>query len=174
MKRRDVIKYLFITGSSVWLLPACTNETANTEGRFLNTSQQDLLEDLAETIIPSTNTPGTKALGLHHFINKMMLDCRNPDDQKIFKAGLNKFEDFIKKQKGISWVKLNATEKQEMLNDIVSDRKADEDIRACIKSIRELTVTGYRNSEYYLTKVQGYKIIPGHFYGCVKVNDKAL
>ena len=158
---------MFITGSVAWLFPECAGEPGSPEA-FLNSAQQKLLEGIAEAIIPSTDTPGSKTLGLPLFISKMMSDCRSPEEQKMFKSGLNKFTGFIKQQKNASWTELTVLKQQAMLNDIISKEEGDEDIRTCIKNIRGLAVTGYLSSEYYLTRIQQYQLIPGHFYGCVK------
>lgn len=173
MKRREAIRYLFITGSTVWLLPGCVSKSENT-GQLLNASELELLTDIAETIIPSTNSPGTKELGIQYFISKIVSDCRPPDYQKKFIAGLNTFEDHIKKSTGEKWSALNNERRQKALSGILLAEKGNENVRNCIKEIRELAIKGYKNSKYYLTKVQEYKIVPGHFYGCVKVQKEAV
>lgn len=170
MNRRKAIRYLFITGTAVWAFPSCVSESARGEGQLLSSSQQKLLEDLADAIIPSTTSPGAKELGVHHFIEKMLQDCRGPEYQNSFKAGLDKFQDFAKNKKNKGWASLSGEEKQQLLEYGASSENKDADIRTCINGVRELTITGYKSSQYYLTKVQEYKLVPGYFHGCVEIS----
>ena len=171
MKRREAVRHLFIIGSAVWLFPRCNGKQGNLK-QLLKLSELELLTDIAETVIPSTDTPGAKALGIQHFINKIITDCRSPEYQKQFVASLNAFEYHIKKNTGERWSALGVEKREKVLNNIW--KGGDETVRHCIKEIRELTIKGYKNSEYYITKVQKYKISPGHFYGCVKVKKEIV
>ncbi|MGC4231771.1 MAG: gluconate 2-dehydrogenase subunit 3 family protein [Niabella sp.] len=171
MKRRIAIRYLFITGGAVWLFPQCIGKGGASGESFLSEQELSLLADIADTIIPSTTTPGAKELGVQHFIHKMVTDCRSADYQQAFKAGLKAFESTVKANSGKAWSRQNSLEKEQTLKSIASDSVADKNVKTCIKGIRELTITGYRHSEYYVTKVQKYNMIPGHYNGCVKVNE---
>ncbi len=172
MKRREAIRYLFITGSAVWLFPACGSSSENAS-QVLSISELDLVTDIAETVIPSTGTPGAKELGIQHFIHKMISDCRSAAYQKDFIAGLHAFKDHIKKNTGNNWAALTTEDRQRALNGIVLKNGGNKTVQNCVKEIRELTINGYKSSEYYL-KIQDYKLVPGHFYGCVKVKKNIV
>lgn len=72
-------------------LPAWANswtaETVRSTRQLLARQQADLLADMAETIIPATDTPGAKALNVHQFIQKMIKDCYEPKAQQTLRTG---------------------------------------------------------------------------------------
>jgi hypothetical protein len=39
-------------------------------------------------------------------------------------------------------------------------------------TLRKLTIRGYMNSEYVMTKLTNYEMAPARFYGSVKINNK--
>ena len=47
-----------------------------------------LLDEIAETILPTTKTPGAKAAKVGQFMTVMVNDCYEAPDQKIFHEGL--------------------------------------------------------------------------------------
>lgn len=55
--------------------------------------QQDMLADLADTIIPETSTPGAKAAGVGPFIKMMLEECYPEDAQNVFAKGLKEIDD---------------------------------------------------------------------------------
>jgi hypothetical protein len=47
------------------------------------------------------------------------------------------------------------------------NKSADDAISFFYQGTRGLTIEAYTTCEYYLTKIRGYKMIPGKFQGCV-------
>lgn len=174
MKRRKALRHLFIVGGIVWLFPSCIDKDKKVRSSsiFLNEDQQKFLEELVNVIIPSTDTPGAKELGVPLFIGKMINDCQPLAYRKSFKAGLDKFPEFIKSSTGKNWKDLHDEEKLKLLQQALQDQNMDKDIQLCINATRELTIKGYANSEYVMTKLVPYQLIPGHFYGCIPISDK--
>ncbi|PGH38351.1 MAG: Twin-arginine translocation pathway signal, partial [Candidatus Nephrothrix sp. EaCA] len=48
----------------------------------------NLLAEIADTILPATQTPGAKEAGVGTFMTVMVNDCYKEKDQKIFHEGL--------------------------------------------------------------------------------------
>jgi hypothetical protein len=48
-------------------------------------------------------------------------------------------------------------------------KEEPDDVAAFVKSTKRLALQGYMTSQYYLTKVQPYKLVPGKFEGCIPV-----
>lgn len=57
--------------------------------KILTTSQTELTATLAEHIIPTTDTPGGRAAGVHRFIDAMLSDYYPAIERKQFLAGLD-------------------------------------------------------------------------------------
>jgi hypothetical protein len=57
---------------------------------LFNADQVAFLNEVGETILPETKTPGAKAADVGTFMTVMVQDCYTPEEQKIFMAGLKK------------------------------------------------------------------------------------
>src|SRR5215510_2325371 len=97
MKRRHAIRQIAIITAGVVFIPACksTDKSPIPLKNFsLTESEQDLLSELTETILPKTNTfPGAKDLKAPEFVLTMVDDCLKPEDQKTFTNGLKAFNE---------------------------------------------------------------------------------
>ena len=56
-----------------------------------------LLDEIAETILPETKTPGAKAAGTGAFMALMVTDSYNVADRKIFRDGMRQLDDACRK-----------------------------------------------------------------------------
>lgn len=63
----------------------------------LSATDEKLLGDFVEAIIPASDSPGGKALNLHLFVMKMVDDCQTKEEQKAFIEGLKQAADSLKK-----------------------------------------------------------------------------
>ena len=55
------------------------------------------LDEIADTIIPATDSPGAKAAKVGAFMTVMVRDCYDRKDQKTFMEGMEKINDAAKK-----------------------------------------------------------------------------
>ncbi len=69
MHRRSAIRCFLAGSAGVILLPACLHDKRKSSVILKNISltgdQEDMLADLAETIIPRTDTPGARDISAH-------------------------------------------------------------------------------------------------------------
>lgn len=177
LNRRTAIKQLLVVSAGAWLVPSCMED--RTKGSFLlknfslSATQENLLAEIAETIIPKTSTPGAKDVYAHQFVMKMMDDCATKEDQQNFVKGLDAFADFAEKTAGTSFMKATPAQRSGVLEAIEKNISADSNEVKFYRKMKSLTVRGYTSSQYFLTQVQVYNIIPGSFKGCVPVSSKA-
>ncbi len=141
---------------------------------------------------PGASTPGASTLGaqeldVHHFVLVMVDDCQDKSNQEAFVKGLDQFEPYVKKQYDKKFLKNNQQERETILADImkpeadapsqpekVSKEKPEFDlsaIRAFLSLTKQYTVNGYMVSQYIMTDVFPYKLVPGPFEGCVPVSQ---
>ena len=130
-------------------------------------SQDALLAEIVETIIPATDTPGAKDLKIHAFVQKMVTDCYEPEVQQNVVRGLETTEQLAKQTYGKPFAACESAQREEVLTRM--EISIDQNWSSFYKLIKELTLQGYLTSEYYLTNHTNYKMVPGHFYGCVPV-----
>src|SRR5690348_16490586 len=60
---------------------------------FFSEDQMATLSEVAEIIIPKTDTAGAKDVGVPSFMDTMVKDCMKKEDQDAFLEGLKEFED---------------------------------------------------------------------------------
>lgn len=147
-----------------------TTETARSTRKILSRGQMDLLADMAETIIPATDTPGAKALNVHQFIQKMVTDCYEPKAQDSLKNGLDSLDGLAQKSFSKPFSEGDVAQRTALLTQLSQDT-AQKEFYGLVKG---LTIRGYMSSEYVMTNLTHYQFIPGHYHGCVPVPQKAV
>jgi len=177
MNRRSGIKTLLIISAGTAFLPSCLQEKKKSSLSFKNIKIDDkdgeLLSEFSETIIPTTVTPGAKDVSAHLFALKMIDDCFSPADQDKFQKGLKEFEEFTKNKYDKSFANCTPSERSELLKPFENKNGTTENAAFFYNTMKRLTIQAFTTSEYYLTKVQVYKLVPGKFYGCVPVKKQA-
>ena len=134
--------------------------------KFLNKAELQMTGEIAEIIIPATDTPGALAVDVHGFINRYLVDCTSKADQRKFTDGLKKInavadnnfhKPFLLCDEKQRVSLLHAIEKQELGFNAV-----DKQFFTFFKS---LTLLGYYTSEAGATKELAYLAIPGGYKG---------
>jgi len=157
------------------------------------------LNEVADTILPTTSSPGAKAANVGHFMAVMVQDCYTPEDQATFIEGLSKLDDASQKQFSKKFMELTPAQRTDLLVSLDKEQKAytaernkevdadkakhlaDPDYKFAGKTnhyfrmMKELTLLGYFTSEIGATKALRYVAVPGRYDGCVpyKKGDKA-
>jgi hypothetical protein len=158
-----------------------TSDKKTNVGSILTADQIAFLDEVAETIIPTTDTPGAKAAKVGAFMNTMVTDCYEEKDQKIFMDGMAKIDESSKKSNGNSFIKSTAEQRTALLNELnkelkkYNESKKEEDPIHYFGMMKQLTLLGYFTSEIGATQALRYIAIPGKYEGCVpyKKGDKA-
>lgn len=147
--------------------------------------KKQLLAELAETIIPRTDTPGAKDAGVEDFIIKMIRNCTDQKTQHNFLRGLSGLEKYSADNYGKPFTSCKEAERTEILKHFES--RSDYRINIINKinkkllgtpfftRLRDLTVEGYCTSMLGATKGMAYDYIPVTFQACVPItpNQKA-
>ena len=124
-------------------------------------AMQALLAEVADVIIPETDTPGAKEAGAHEFIIRVMRDCYELEPQEKFYKGLTGVEERSIAAHGKSFVALTRPEQVAIITETA---KQD---RPFFKQMKQFTQVGYFTSEIGCTQNLQYMPIPGRFEGDV-------
>ena len=174
MERRELLKMIAVlTGSAVvggdLFLAGCTNKTA-TEG-FFSIDDTAFFDEVAETIIPKTNTPGAKDAGTGQFIALYATDGYDETNKKILREGIGKINEASEKKFGETFMKINAAQKQELLTAIDAEAKnyskQNPPAPHYFTLMKQLTLWGFFTSKEGATKVLRYNPVPGKYEGCI-------
>lgn len=170
MERRAVLKNMAVAFGSAITLPAWASGWNNTSLKptaLLSADQETVLAEVVETIIPTTDTPGAKEIGVHKFVARMIADCYEKPAQESLSKGLSALDRTAQESFGKSFVSCNNKQKKNLLEALeLSD---DAQKRDFFTSVKGLTINGYLTSEYVMTNLTHYEFIPGRFHGCVKI-----
>ena len=164
----------FVGGSA--LLTACERErpaaTTGAVGPFAPT-EVAFLDEVADTILPETKTPGAKAANTGAFMAIMVTDCYKEADQKIFRDGMKLLDDASRKASGKSFMEASPQERLALLESIDREQKKYMDDRKegtpshYFRMMKELAMLGYFTSEIGYTQAQRYAESPGRFDPCL-------
>ena len=154
------------------ILTGCTPEN-QIEGLDFDPDDIAFLDELGDTIIPETDTPGAKATGIGSFMVMMVKDTYDGDSQKAFVDGVNKLGKDFKAANGKDFVGAPAEERLAYLNGVYEEFKASGNDREpkVINMLRDLTVLGYFSSEIGATQALNFVETPGRFDACIPWTD---
>ena len=168
MERRFAIKQILIMAGGLALLPSCLRESGKSSILLKNIDvdldQEMLLAEIVETIIPKTSTPGGKELKLHLFALKMLDDCHEEAEQRTFFKGLSYFQEHTEKQFGSPYSKLASAEREQALL-TMENENTPSDGQVFFTILKRRTIEGYLNSQYVMTNLLKWELVPGRYNG---------
>lgn len=184
-----------LTPSLLSILNGCNFEEEGWQPKFLSLREYDMTEKITDIFIPATEIPGAKELNLARFIDAHYQLMLGSKEQKQIKFLMKQFSDMLLER--TSKNKLDRLATSEYENELSRLLKADKkerqkwqksysnyikklnkgeaakplskDINSYIflDDLRQLSIWGYRNSEYIGEKVLAYDPVPGQQKGCV-------
>jgi Gluconate 2-dehydrogenase subunit 3 len=95
------------------------------EGTLGNFTAEDIafLDEIAETILPATKTPGAKAAKTGAFMALMVTDSYSPEEQKIFRDGLRQVDDATRKANNVSFMEATPPQRFAVLSELDREQK---------------------------------------------------
>jgi len=176
MERREAIQRTALImgtaltpGIATAILGGCSPKIElNWKPQFLSEEEAFLAGQIADRIIPRTDTPGALDVGVDQYIDKMLLDVYSEEDGNAFKEGIKRLNSSSKDTFGKIFTKLSPEEMDSMLQKFESERDR------IFQISKELTLIGYFTSEEGIKSNFVYRPIPGKYEDCVdyKSGDK--
>jgi hypothetical protein len=172
-----------VVGGTIFLEGCKPTDKKTTAGSATEFSKDDVafLDEVADTILPATGTPGAKAALVGTFMTVMVRDCYEEKDQRIFRDGFDKINDASKKKFDKVFLEITPDQRNELLTvidkeqkDYTSKKKTDDGAHY-FRLMKELTLLGYFTSEIGATQALRYVESPGKYEGSIsyKKGDKA-
>jgi hypothetical protein len=101
------------------LISGCKAEKTGTVGAPFTADDIAYLDEIADTILPTTSTPGAKAAKTGAFMALMVTDTYHEDDDKTFRQGMRKLDDLSKqKNGGASFMKATPAQRLALLQEL--------------------------------------------------------
>ncbi len=127
MDRRELLKQIAlltggaVVGGQVFLTGCKTGAKADAGFTAANIG---LLDEIGETIIPTTATPGAKAAKIGEFMKVMVTDCYTQKQQDAFTKGLPALDEACKKANSKSFMECTAQQRHDFLVSLEKEAKA--------------------------------------------------
>jgi hypothetical protein len=204
MDRRELLKMVaLLTGGVVIggevFLSGCTTG-AKTEAGF-TPANIALLDEIGETILPATSSPGAKAAQVGEFMKVYVTDCYTQEAQDVFTKGMADLQEACKKMHDKSFMDCTPDQRKQLLLKLEEDSKSynkvledkDKPGREAAKQtnkeydfvpstrhyytmIKQLTLLGFFTSKPGATQALRNVPVPGRYDGAMpyKKGDKAF
>jgi hypothetical protein len=144
-----------------------------------------LLDEIAETILPETSTPGARAAKTGAFMALMVTDAYTVEAQQVFRAGLGQVDEACRNAHGVAFMQAAPAQRLGVVEALDREQKAAMDARVpertrrapaaaapadqpahFFRMMKELTLLGYFTSEIGYTQAMRYRESPGRFDPC--------
>lgn len=143
--------------------------------KFFSEEDAWLVADLAEVILPETDTPGAKAVGVPAYIDNMLAGYYGEKDQARFREGLEAFKAEVAETYKKPFYRLEPEAQLEITekihNEAVIAIRPPGEGAPFILMMKELTITGFYTSEIGATEVLTYATVPGAYLGCIPYDE---
>jgi len=167
MERREVVRYLgavltlpFLPRSAERAIELGEELHRRTDVSFrtLDVNQRALVTELAEMIIPETDTPGAKSVKVPEFIDLMLTEWATEDERQKFLAGLDQVDarsiayaaekpDASATTAPQRFAELTGAQKAGLVNEFDTVRGDNSAIGITFGRLKALTVYGYFTSK---------------------------
>jgi hypothetical protein len=146
-----------------------------------------LLDEIAETILPETSTPGARAAATGAFMALSVRDVYSLEDQRVFLDGMRELQDRCRAMHGTGFMQASPSQRLALLEQL--DREQHAYMRAreaarrgepgtrpdvtadapahWFRMMKELALLGYFTSEIGYHQAQQYVETPGRYDPCV-------
>ena len=201
MERRELLKLIAVTtGTAMVGMPALAyDQVPPVPLKDTPFSKEDVsfINDVAEVILPKTDTPGAKDANVGATIAVIATDCYTDAQRENFKAGLKDIDTRAQSQFGKPFLLLdsdskttllseldreaNAYNKEVGLRDVATDKPSDREpgtdkpLPHAFSLVKQMSLYTFFTSEVGATKVLRYVAVPGYYNGELeyKKGDKA-
>ena len=146
-----------------------------------------LLDEIAETILPETSTPGAKAAKAGAFMALMVTDAYTERAQQVFRSGLGQVDEACRRAHTVAFMSATPRQRLAVVEALDREQKDAMDARLPAPSnralalagpgndepahyfrmMKELALLGYFTSEVGYTQAMRYRESPGRFDPCV-------
>ncbi|MFB6230669.1 MAG: gluconate 2-dehydrogenase subunit 3 family protein [Salinibacter sp.] len=139
----------------------------------LTAEQNEMVDTIAEIIIPTTDTPGASAANVNRFIDALVGESYLPKDRDRFLRGLDDLNTRCKEKYGASFTECTGEQQRALVGELDDEKfgadapEFDRENPPFFRMMKELTIIGYYTSEVGATQELKTSIVPGYYDGDV-------
>jgi len=151
-------------------ISSCKTKDKELRAGFFTDDEFHLIEEITDTLLPATSTPGGREANVPFFVDLVIKNCLAKADQHSIKDGLKQLDD------GQKFLTLSSAEKLNAIKNIDEAAFKDAAGNAWFRIVKKLSLIGYFTSREGMTKALNYVKVPGDYKACIpyKRGEKAL
>jgi hypothetical protein len=181
MQRRELIQLIaavtscaFVGHDALWAVDSPQSPLPYSD------SDVDFFDDVADTILPTTDTPGARDAAVGQFIARYSTACYPPEHIALLKSGISDIDAQMQILQGNGFRRANEVAKTTLLQRIdhqakdharLADAKSGDHSPHYFTLMKQLTLYGFFTSEPGATRVVRYRPNPGKYKGCIPYKD---
>ncbi|SHM36509.1 Gluconate 2-dehydrogenase subunit 3 [Cyclobacterium lianum] len=177
MDRRTAMRQLAILTGGVIAIPSCNFSEESLLQAYQNlkitASQKATLTKITNTIFPGTTLIKAEEIQLQDFVLVMCNDCLREEQQEIFVKGLRGWETFVQENFGEAFSKMEQDSAADAIRQTMTMEATPESeagiMARFLAFTKQFSLQGYLNSEYFMTEVKPYELVPARFFGSKKI-----
>ena len=175
ISRREAIKQVsaLLGGTALigasGLVTAASLDLSSAADSGFSSEESAWMDEVAETVLPKTSTPGAKAAGVGPFMALMVTDVYSREEQASFRDGMEDLESRCIAATGSGFLQANAEQRLAVLNELDGLQHDDKD--HYFRMMKQLILFGYFTSEIGCTQAQRYVETPGRWEPCLPHED---
>ena len=151
---------------------SCNSNDRVQRAGFLSDEEFKTLEQLIDTLLPKTSTPGGLETNVPAFIDKVVKECMSDPDQQMISKGLQDMSIV----NGKAFTSLSIDEKKQQVKTVDEKAYKDDANSAWFRIVKKMALIGHFTSQRGMTEALNYAKVPGDYQACIpyKEGDKAL
>lgn len=127
------------------------------------------LEQIADAMIPATDTPGAIAAGVPEFLRQMLTEWASEKTRAEVIGVLDSIERQAWSKYGAAFLELPAPRREEVVRIVDAESIARGD--AAYRRFKYLVLVGYYQSEIGATRELRYELVPGAWRSCLPLTE---
>lgn len=128
-----------------------------------------LLEQVTDTLMPATDTPGALAAGVPEFMRQMLAEWGSKQTHAAMLSVLDRIEKQAWQRFGAGFLELSAERRLELLQSIDAIAITGKDL--AYTRFKHLVLLGYYQSEIGATQELRYELVPGAWRPCLPLTE---
>ena len=170
-RRALLLGAVFLLGGAAALTRFTRRSATKTgaAGEALSGEQFMLLEQITDTLIPATDTPGALAAGAPDFIRDMLTSWASTGTRTEIISVLESIERQAWAQFGAAFLELSSEQRLAVLKRYDEDALSRQD--PAYGKFKYLVLVGYYQSEIGATQELRYELVPGAWRACLPLAE---
>lgn len=169
-RRALLLGAVFLAGGAAALTRFVRQSSAGADlGPVFSPDQFALLEQVADTMIPASDTPGALEAGVADFLREMLTRWGSRESHAQVLAVLDSIEKQAWSRYGAAFLALPGERRLEVMRNVDADAMARQD--PGYGKFKWLLLVGYYQSEIGATHELRYELVPGAWRACLPLAE---